>query len=72
MTDAWQQACRDEQPRPKVLSLIAQGGEGKTTLVAHWAIALQESGWPGCEACFSWSFYKQGTKEEFAASATSF
>ncbi len=48
--------------RPEVLSFVALGGEGKTSLVAKWAAELAAQGWPGCDAAFAWSFYSQGTK----------
>jgi tetratricopeptide (TPR) repeat protein len=58
--------------RLKVLSFIALGGEGKTSLVAKWAAELAGQGWPGCDAAFAWSFYIQGTKDQTAASSDLF
>jgi hypothetical protein len=58
--------------RPKVLSFIALGGEGKTSLIAKWAAELAAQGWPGCDAAFAWSFYVQGTKDQSAASSDLF
>jgi hypothetical protein len=57
---------------PKVLSFVALGGEGKTSLVAKWAAELAAQGWPGCDAAFAWSFYSQGTKDQTAASSDLF
>jgi hypothetical protein len=49
------------------------GGEGKTSLVAKWAVdELSANGWPGCEAAFAWSFYSQGTRDQVAASSDAF
>jgi tetratricopeptide (TPR) repeat protein len=58
--------------RPKVLTFVALGGEGKTSLVAKWAAELAAQEWPGCEAAFAWSFYSQGTREQLAASSDLF
>jgi hypothetical protein len=58
--------------RPRVLTLVALGGEGKTSLVAKWAAELAAQGWPGCDAAFAWSFYVQGTKDQTAASSDLF
>jgi tetratricopeptide (TPR) repeat protein len=58
--------------RPKVLTFVALGGEGKTSLVAKWAAELAAQDWPGCDAAFAWSFYSQGTREQIAASSDLF
>lgn len=63
LSDAWNQAVKDESKRPHVLTLVALGGEGKTSLVAKWAAELAHQGWLGCEAVFAWSFYSQGMRE---------
>lgn len=61
--DAWNKAINGEASRPRVLTFVAMGGEGKTSLVAKWAAGLVDRNWPGCEAAFAWSFYSQGTSE---------
>jgi tetratricopeptide (TPR) repeat protein len=58
--------------RPHVLTFVALGGEGKTSLVAKWAAGLAHQDWPGCDAVFAWSFYSQGTREQVAASSDLF
>ncbi|HEV7866452.1 MAG TPA: hypothetical protein VGO90_02145, partial [Chthoniobacteraceae bacterium] len=58
--------------RPRVLTFVALGGEGKTSLVAKWAAELAAQDWPGCDAVFAWSFYSQGTREQVAASSDLF
>ena len=68
---AWAKACKGE-PHPFVLTFVALGGEGKTSLVAKWANDLAARGWPGCEAAFAWSFYSQGTREQAGASSDLF
>ena len=69
---AWDKAVRGESQRPHVLTLVALGGEGKTSLVAKWAAGLAHQGWPGCEAAFAWTFYSQGSREQMAASSDLF
>ncbi|MBN9118370.1 MAG: hypothetical protein J0I06_04275 [Planctomycetes bacterium] len=72
LVDAWDRAVRDQPNRPRVLTFVALGGEGKTSLVAKWAAQLAGQGWPGCEGCFAWSFYSQGTRDQVAASSDLF
>jgi hypothetical protein len=69
--DAWAKAVAGEA-HPKALTFVALGGEGKTALLAKWAIALAAKDWPGCEAALAWSFYSQGTREIAGASADAF
>ena len=72
LADAWQKTLRLEPGRPHVLTFVALGGEGKTSLVAKWAATLAGDNWPGCDAAFAWSFYSQGTREQLAASSDLF
>jgi hypothetical protein len=72
LTDAWEKVLRIEKGRPHVLTFVALGGEGKTSLVAKWAAELAAQDWPGCDAAFAWSFYSQGTREQVAASSDLF
>lgn len=77
LNDAWDQAVRNEAKRPHVITFVALGGEGKTSLVAKWAADLAHNDWPGCEAVFAWSFYSQGISESassdlFLAAALTF
>ena len=69
--EAWAKAVAGEA-HPRVLTFVALGGEGKTALVAKWAIGMAEKDWPDCEAAFAWSFYSQGTREQLAASSDLF
>lgn len=59
-------------PRQHILTLVASGGEGKTSLAAKWAIDQMAQGWPDCEAAFAWSFYSQGSRDQNAASSDIF
>jgi tetratricopeptide (TPR) repeat protein len=48
--------------RKQVVTIVAWGGVGKTSVVAHWAarkLAQPEHG--AIDAYFDWSFYSQGT-----------
>ncbi len=56
-----------------VYTLVAWGGVGKTSLVAHWVSErLAAKGWPGVERYFDWSFYSQGTGESRQTSSDLF
>jgi tetratricopeptide (TPR) repeat protein len=72
LADAWLQATAEAKGRPHVLTFVALGGEGKTSLVAKWAADLAAQDWPGCDAVFAWSFYSQGTREQTAVSSDLF
>ncbi|MEO8382804.1 MAG: hypothetical protein ABI779_24310 [Acidobacteriota bacterium] len=72
LADAWDKVIRGEKKRPHILTFVALGGEGKTSLVAKWAADLASEDWPGCDAAFAWSFYSQGTREQLAASSELF
>jgi hypothetical protein len=72
LNEAWTKAQNNEAKRPHILTFVALGGEGKTSLVAKWAADLAYQNWPGCDAAFAWSFYSQGTREQVAASSDVF
>ncbi|HEV7406676.1 MAG TPA: toll/interleukin-1 receptor domain-containing protein [Chthoniobacteraceae bacterium] len=73
LSSAWEKAVREETGRPRILTFVALGGEGKTSLVAKWTVdELLDKGWPGCDAAFAWSFYHQGTDEKTADSSDLF
>jgi hypothetical protein len=46
-----------------ILSLIAEGGAGKSALINEWLIRLQADSYRGAAAVLGWSFYSQGSKE---------
>jgi tetratricopeptide (TPR) repeat protein len=69
---AWAKVRGAECPRPHIFTLVALGGEGKTSVVAKWVADLASQDWPGCDAAFAWSFYSQGTREQLAASSDLF
>ena len=72
LNDAWLKVRRAESRRPHILTFVALGGEGKTSLVAKWLADLAYENWPGCDSAFAWSFYSQGTREQYAASSDLF
>ena len=72
LNEAWLKVRRAESSRPRVLTFVALGGEGKTSLVVKWAAELAHQDWPGCDAAFAWSFYSQGTRDPMAGSSDLF
>ena len=72
LNDAWLKVRRAEPKRPHILTFVALGGEGKTSLVAKWLADLAYQNWPGCDSVFAWSFYSQGTRDQVAASSDLF
>ncbi len=56
---AWLTACWDEGVR--VVSIIASGGMGKSSLVNAWLRSMDGAGWRGATRVYGWSFYNQGT-----------
>jgi hypothetical protein len=61
------------KPTLNVYTLVAWGGVGKTSLVAHWVSErMAAKGWPGVERYFDWSFYSQGTGESRQTSSDFF
>jgi|HubBroStandDraft_2_1064218.scaffolds.fasta_scaffold05884_2 tetratricopeptide (TPR) repeat protein len=65
LDDAW------TDDKTNILSLVAEGGAGKSALVNEWLKRLQADNYRGAEAVLGWSFYSQGTKER-ATSADEF
>jgi predicted ATPase len=53
------QAWSDENSN--VLSVIAWGGVGKSTLINHWLRLMSQDQYRGAERVYAWSFYRQGT-----------
>jgi hypothetical protein len=59
------EAWRDN--KTNILSLIAEGGAGKSALVNEWLMRLQADGYRGAQRVLGWSFYSQGSKERATA-----
>jgi len=66
LDEAW------DAPATHVLTIVAWGGVGKTSLVVEWMARRSAAAWAGFERVFDWSFYSQGTREQGAASADAF
>jgi len=58
-------------PAVHVVTLVAWGGVGKTSLVSKWGAGLSARDHDGADY-FDWSFYSQGTREQGGASADPF
>jgi tetratricopeptide (TPR) repeat protein len=54
---AWASGCTN------VVSLVAWGGVGKSTLVNKWLERMQGDNYRGARRVYAWSFYSQGTGE---------
>jgi hypothetical protein len=59
-------------PSKKVLTIVAFGGVGKTSLVIEWMARQAAKNWEGFERVFDWSFFSQGTREQGGASSDTF
>jgi hypothetical protein len=53
--------------KTNILSLIAEGGAGKSALVNEWLMRLQADAYRGAGCVLGWSFYSQGSKERATA-----
>ena len=53
--------------KTNILSLIAEGGAGKSALVNEWLTRLRAENYRGAKAVLGWSFYSQGSKERATA-----
>ena len=60
ITEALNNAVQGMTDRPRVISIVAWGGEGKTFLVSKWAAELAKLEFLECDRAFAWSFYHQG------------
>ncbi len=66
LTRAW------EDSKTHVVSIVAWGGVGKTSLVVEWMARFARRNWDGVDGYFDWSFYSQGTRDQSAASGDAF
>ena len=53
--------------RTNILSLVAEGGAGKSALVNEWLTRMQAEAYRGADCVLGWSFYSQGSKERATA-----
>jgi TIR domain/AAA ATPase domain len=62
-------------PTTNVLTIVAWGGVGKTSLLNHWLARMATRGYQDAERVFAWSFDRQGlngeldTSDQFLAAA---
>jgi TIR domain-containing protein len=70
LDEAWGRAQKED--KINIVSLIGQGGEGKSALVLEWQARRARRGWQGVRRVFEWSFYSQGTSAQSSASADDF
>lgn len=61
LNDAWRSS------QTKVVSIVAQGGAGKSALVNEWLHRMREDDYQGARKVFAWSFYSQGTRENLVS-----
>jgi predicted ATPase len=55
LDDAW------TNQQVNVVTIVAWGGVGKSTLVNHWLRGIAAENYRSAELAFGWSFYRQGT-----------
>jgi len=53
--------------RTNILSLVAEGGAGKSALVNEWLRRLRADSYRGATCVLGWSFYSQGSQERTTA-----
>lgn len=61
LDDAW------SDDKTNILSLIAEGGAGKSALVNEWLKRLRVDDYREAKCVLGWSFYSQGSKERATA-----
>ncbi|MEO0739777.1 MAG: TIR domain-containing protein, partial [Cyanobacteria bacterium J06649_12] len=61
-----------EDPKTRVISLVAFGGVGKSALVAEWLRKLADDSWRGAQYVLGHSFYSQGSRDDAQVSAEGF
>lgn len=52
-----------ESNQTRVISFVAWGGVGKSTLINKWLESMQVDNFKGTRRVYAWSFYSQGTGE---------
>lgn len=55
-----------------VISFVAFGGIGKTSLIDNWLKNMKKMHYKGANKIFMWSFYSQGSEEDRQVTATEF
>lgn len=67
-------AAWDSAGGTRVVTIVAMGGVGKTSLIHHWRNAMSSGPSPyrNAKAVFDWSFFDRGTKQKNEANAAEF
>jgi hypothetical protein len=58
LDDAW------EDRATNIVSLVSEGGVGKSALVNEWLVHLREEDYRGADAILGWSFFSQGSQQQ--------
>ena len=61
LDEAW------DSGKTNVISFVAWGGVGKSTLINRWLEFMKTENYRGATRVFGWSFYSQGTGEKVAS-----
>ncbi len=56
LDDAWQNIRRARSRRFRIISFVGPAGEGKSSLMAIWAMQFVQRTWSACDSAFAWSF----------------
>ncbi|MGR3319756.1 MAG: TIR domain-containing protein [Candidatus Anammoxibacter sp.] len=59
-----------ESEDTNIMSFIAWGGVGKSTLINKWIEYMKADNYKDAEQVFAWSFYSQGTNEQVSSADT--
>jgi tetratricopeptide (TPR) repeat protein len=55
-----------------VVSIVAEGGVGKSALVKYWLDGMAQEGYRGAQRIFAWTFYQQGLSHSHVISDADF
>lgn len=72
LDSTWKQSVEKTTNKQNILTLIAMGGEGKTSLVSRWLVDIATTQPYEFDSIFAWSFYSQGSNDQSTASADEF
>ena len=64
LDEAWASA------NTNIISFVAWGGVGKSTLINKWLEYMKADNYKEAERVFAWSFYSQGTNEQVSSADT--
>lgn len=61
-----------DEPKTRIISFIAWGGVGKSSLISHWIQRMDELNFKGAKRVFAHSFYSQGSSDQSQVSVDDF